>query len=117
MAKKNKIAVNVREDEHIRISRRGNAAEVTHEILASWEIELFVRLLELHITRILIGKYGDGVCWDWQSRQDWREFLPLTGKANLTVHLPAGEDRKVIVRRIGDINIAVQEEEKRYSLR
>jgi len=112
----NVIVVRAPEGAHVKIFRRGNAAEVTHEVLASWEIELLVRLFELHITRILIEKYGEGICWDWQSRQGWRDFLPLTGKASLTVHLPKGEDRKVIVRRIGDINIAVQEEEQRYGL-
>ena len=117
MAKKNTIVARAPEGAHIHIARRGNADEATHEVLASWEIESFVRLLELHITRTLAAKYGEGTCWDWQSRQDWRKLLPLTGKVNLTVHLQTGEDRKVLVRRIGDINIAIQEEEQVISLR
>jgi len=114
---KNSIIVRTFRGAHIRIARRGNAEEATHEVLASWEIGLFVRLFELHITRTLTAKYGEGVCWDWESRQGWRELLPLTGQAHLTVHLPTGEDRKVLARRIGDMNIAIREEEQTYSIR
>lgn len=115
MAKMNVIIVRAPEGAHIRIARR-DADEATHEVLASWEVELLVKLFELHITRTLTAKYGEA-CWDWDSQQGWRELLPLTGQASLTVHLPTGEDRKVFVRRVGDMSIAVREEEQAYSIR
>ncbi len=78
MAKNNIIVVRAPEGTHVRIARR-NSDKATHEVLASWEIGLFVRLFELHITRILTAKYGEGVCWDWGCSGGWREMLPLTG--------------------------------------
>ena len=115
MAKNNVIVVRAPGGTHIRIARR-DTAEATHEVLASWEVGLFVRLFELHITRTLTAKYGE-VCWNWESRQGWRELLPLTGQAHLTVHLSTGENRKVLARRIGDMDIAILEEEQTYSIR
>ena len=117
MAKNNVIVVRAPEGVHVRIARRENAAEATHEVLASWEVGLFVKLFELHITRTLTAKYSEGTCWDWGPGSGWRELLPLTGQARLTAHLPTGEDHKVLVRRIGEMNLAVQEEEQTYSIR
>jgi hypothetical protein len=116
MTKKNStIVVCAPANAHIRIARR-DTDEATHEILASWEVGLLVKLLELHITRTLSAKYGEGICWDWKSQQGWRELLPLTGEANLTVHLPTGEDQKVLLKRMGGMNIAIVEEQI-FSLR
>jgi hypothetical protein len=111
---KNTIIINPPRGYHVRISRR--AGEATHEVLASWELGVFAKLLELHITRALIARYGEGICWDWNSQKDWKKLLPCGQTVCITVHTK-DEDKDVLVRRLSDMLVGIQEVERVFTNR
>jgi hypothetical protein len=110
----NRIAVQAPTDVHVYITRTPGLA--THTIVAYWELQLFVHLFEVHITRLLREKYDSKTTWDWaQPESGWRELLPMNGRADLVVHT-VDKDRKILIRRIGELQFGITEEET-FSLR
>lgn len=91
-------------------------AEPTHDLLPLWEERVFVNFMEVHITRVLSGFYGQDICWDYAEGASPRDIVPATGALDVVVHLPGGGERQARVRRIGGQTLAVQERERVFSL-
>jgi hypothetical protein len=107
----NKIIVRAPGNVHIRIARRESADRATHEVLTSGEKERFVKFFELHITRIITAKYGEKAWWFWFPGYGWRDLLPLTGKAYLTIRRQPDdcEEFEVLVRWGDQTSLIIQE--------